>query len=104
LRSLDGKDREHETQHQAARIPQEYLGGIPVVCEKTERAAGGDERGQSDGGMVIVYGYESQQEQGDSGDTGGQAIQTVYEIHRIGGAHYPPDGQQQAETDADGLA
>ena len=93
----DADRRQGETQEIGAAIAHEDAGGVEVVAEKTEAAPRQGRRQQAGGGLVKAEAHREQANRGNAAHSGGQSVQAIEPVDRVGDAHQPDHRGQHTE-------
>ena len=87
-----------EAEEIGAPVAHEDAGGVEVVAQEAEAGAGKGCGQQSGGGLGEAEAHREQTDRGDAAHPSRQAIEAVEPVDRVGDAHQPHHGGQQAQA------
>ena len=100
-KALGGADnadrRQGETEEIGTAVAHENTGGIEVVAQKAQAAAGEGGGQQPGGRLVQAETHREQAHGGDATHAGSQAVEAIEPVDGVGDAHKPDQGGEQTQ-------
>ena len=97
----DAVAAQQETEEEAAGIAQEDGGGVEVVAQESDEGADQGRGGEGERNVGLEERGGEHGGGGEEPETGGEAIDAVNQVERIGAEDEPADGQGEAPDDPD---
>src|ERR1019366_10344759 len=97
----DAVAAQQETEEEAAGIAQEDGGGVEVVAQESDEGADQGRGGEGERNVGLEERGGEHGGGGEEPETGGEAIDAVNQVERVGAEDEPADGQGEAPDDPD---